>query len=63
VRTLQRSSCNPPVSALTNHVAFPDWRHLVLYDAMTVQGWYMDLNRKVLASMISTRLRDMPTSG
>jgi hypothetical protein len=30
-------------------VAFPDWRHLILTDAMTVQAWYRDLNRDVLA--------------
>lgn len=30
-------------------VAFPDWTHLLLYDAATVQGWYINLNRNVLA--------------
>jgi hypothetical protein len=30
-------------------VAYPDWKHLLLYDAVTVQGWYMNLNRSVLA--------------
>lgn len=30
-------------------VAFPDWRHLVLSDGATVQGWYRNLNRDVLA--------------
>jgi hypothetical protein len=30
-------------------VAYPDWRHEILYDAMTVQGWYMNLKRDVLA--------------
>jgi hypothetical protein len=32
-------------------VAFPNWTHLILYDAVTVQGWYLNLNREVLASM------------
>ncbi|KQZ77668.1 hypothetical protein ASD55_07315 [Rhodanobacter sp. Root561] len=30
-------------------VAFPDWRILLLTDATTVQRWYEDLNRSVLA--------------
>jgi len=30
-------------------VAFPNWTQLLLYDAVTVQGWYMNLNRNVLA--------------
>src|SRR6187402_1092663 len=30
-------------------VAFPDWTHLLLTDAVTVQGWYNKLNREVLA--------------
>ncbi len=30
-------------------VAFPDWTHLLLHDAVTVQGWYNNLNRHVLA--------------
>jgi len=30
-------------------VAFPDWTHLLLTDAVTVQGWYQKLNREVLA--------------
>jgi hypothetical protein len=30
-------------------VAFPDWTHLLLGDAVTVQGWYQKLNRDVLA--------------
>jgi hypothetical protein len=39
-------------------VAFPDWRHLLLYDAVTVQGWYVNLNRDVLASMGHDYRRD-----
>jgi hypothetical protein len=31
-------------------VAFPNWTYLLLYDAVTVQGWYVNLNRDVLAS-------------
>ena len=31
-------------------VAFPDWKHLLLYDAVTVQSWYVKLNREVLAA-------------
>lgn len=31
-------------------VAYPDWRHQVLYDAVTVQCWYRDLQRDVLAA-------------
>lgn len=42
-------------------VAFPDWRHLLLYDAMTVQAWYQNLNRDVLAKVgedyLNTRSR------
>lgn len=30
-------------------IAYPDWRHLILHDALTVQAWYRDLGRKVLA--------------
>jgi hypothetical protein len=30
-------------------VAYPDWTHEILYDAVTVQSWYMNLNRDVLA--------------
>lgn len=30
-------------------VAFPDWTHLLLHDAVTVQRWYEDRNRAVLA--------------
>ena len=39
-------------------VAFPDWRHLLLYDAATVQGWYMNLNRDGLAPKGTDYLRD-----
>ena len=39
-------------------VAFPDWSHLILYDAGTVQGWYMNLNRQVLAKQGTDYLRD-----
>ena len=39
-------------------VAFPDWRHLILYDAGTVQGWYESLNREVLAQRGPDWLRD-----
>ena len=39
-------------------VAFPDWRHLILYDAGTVQGWYESLNREVLAKQGTNWLRD-----
>lgn len=31
-------------------VAYPDWRFLILIDAMTVQRWYDDMNRTVLAT-------------
>jgi hypothetical protein len=31
-------------------VAYPGWRHLTLASAETVQGWYRDLNREVLAA-------------
>lgn len=31
-------------------VAFPNWTHLLLHDAVTVQGWYNSLNRDVLAA-------------
>jgi hypothetical protein len=30
-------------------VASPGWKHLVLYDAATVQSWYMNLKRDILA--------------
>lgn len=39
-------------------VAFPDGRHLLLYDAVTVQSWYQALNRDVLAAMGKDYLRD-----
>ncbi len=39
-------------------VAFPDWRHLILADAMTVQAWYRDLNRSVLAKQGKDYLSD-----
>lgn len=39
-------------------VAFPDWKHLLLYDAVTVQGWYLNLNRDVLAPMGNDYRRD-----
>ena len=32
-------------------VASPNWSHLLLHDAVTVQGWYNDLNRHVLAKV------------
>ncbi len=32
-------------------VAFPNWTHLLLHDAITVQGWYQSLNRDVLAKV------------
>jgi hypothetical protein len=31
--------------------AFPDWSHKVFYDAVTVQLWYEQIKRKVLAKM------------
>jgi hypothetical protein len=39
-------------------VAFPDWTHLLLADAMTVQSWYLKLNREVLAQPVNDYLRD-----
>jgi hypothetical protein len=39
-------------------VAFPDARHLILIDAMTVQAWYRDLNRSVLAKKGHDYLQD-----
>lgn len=39
-------------------VAFPDWTHLLLADAMTVQSWYAKLNREVLAKTGNDYLRD-----
>lgn len=38
-------------------VAFPDWTHLLLYDAATVQAWYQKLNREVLATKGTDYLR------
>jgi hypothetical protein len=32
-------------------VAYPDWTHQLLYDAVTVQSWYTAQNRKVHAKM------------
>jgi hypothetical protein len=39
-------------------VAFPTWEHLVLADAGTVQGWYLGLNREVIAKMGKDYRRD-----
>jgi hypothetical protein len=39
-------------------VAFPDWTHLLLTDAMTVQRWYEERNRSVLAKTGLDYLRD-----
>lgn len=39
-------------------VAFPDWTHLLLHDAATVQRWYLNLNREVLAKTGNDYLRD-----
>ena len=39
-------------------VAFPDWTHLILYDAVTVQSWYLTLNRSVLARQGTDYLAD-----
>ncbi len=39
-------------------VAFPDFTHLLLYDAITVQGWYERLNRQVLAQTGTDYMRD-----
>ena len=39
-------------------VAFPDWTFLILLSAATVQGWYEDLNRKVLGNKGLDYLRD-----
>lgn len=39
-------------------VAFPDWTHLILYDAVTVQAWYLSLNREVLAEKKTDYLAD-----
>jgi len=39
-------------------VAYPDWRHLTLLSAETVQSWYENLNREVLAKPGVNYLRD-----
>jgi hypothetical protein len=39
-------------------VAYPDWRHLTLLSAETVQSWYMQLNREVMAKQGTDYLRD-----
>jgi hypothetical protein len=39
-------------------VLFPDFTHLLLYDAGTVQGWYERLNREVLAAKGTDYLRE-----
>jgi hypothetical protein len=39
-------------------VVYPDWQHLTLLSAETVQSWYMDLNRQVLGKMGTDYLRD-----
>ena len=39
-------------------VAFPDWSFLILNDAATVQSWYQQLNRSVIAKMGNDYLRD-----
>lgn len=39
-------------------VAFPDWTHLILHDAVTVQSWYLSLNREVLAKKGTDYLAD-----
>lgn len=39
-------------------VAFPDWTHLVLNDAVTVQRWYEERNRAVLARQGTDYARD-----
>jgi hypothetical protein len=39
-------------------VAYPNWTHLLLLDAMTVQSWYQKLNREVLAKAGKDYLRD-----
>ncbi len=40
-------------------VAFPDFTHLLLYDAGTVQGWYERMNREVLATKGQDYLHDV----
>jgi hypothetical protein len=39
-------------------VAYPDWRHLTLLSAETVQSWYLNLNREVMAQPGKDYLRD-----
>lgn len=39
-------------------VAFPDWTQLTLGNAMTVQSWYIGLNRQVLAKTGHDYLKD-----
>jgi hypothetical protein len=39
-------------------VAFPNFSHLLLYDAVTVQSWYQKLNREVLAKTGHDYLKD-----
>ncbi len=39
-------------------IAYPDWRHLVLLSAETVQSWYVELNREVMAKPGTDYLRD-----
>jgi hypothetical protein len=39
-------------------VAYPDWRHLILLSAETVQSWYMQLNREVIATPGTDYLHD-----
>lgn len=40
-------------------VAYPDWRHLTLLSAETVQSWYQQLNREVLATKGHDYQRDI----
>ena len=39
-------------------VAYPDWRHLTLLSATTVQIWYQELNRNVLAKQGTDYIHD-----
>ena len=39
-------------------IAYPDWRHLILLSAETVQSWYVELNREVMAKPGTDYLRD-----
>lgn len=39
-------------------VAFPNWTHLLLADAVTVQRWYEERNRQVLAAQGTDYVRD-----